>query len=382
MQQEAADVEGTVERRVLMQRAGRQALGEQRRGGDGAGRHQRGRAGARDALDERQQGDRLADACAVQPDQPAGRTGEAGEAAALVEPVRVLLAAPEAQRQERRGERRAERRQGAIEMQRKGRVMPLSDARPDRSRRPWRRRACAPRRDPAARRVAPSPSPRRRRRGNPHGISHDDGGAAERQAERGAVPGVELDAPARHHRGRDDRPAGELRQGDDPEAADAGALRHVGGHRHRCAGFELAQKLAHRRNAALVVGAVGRTAGAAHRRHAEIFERRRLRAGVLVPGDERGEAVDGVGPGERDHQMLAVPHRADDRRLPGDRLVDVLGNRGEPTGDLDEAQIFGEQEPDGFLPEPRPADASCHRTLRRSAWAGGARARSGGAGGR
>ena len=121
VEQEAAQEERIVERGVLVQRPRRQAPGEQRRGRHRAGRHQRGRAGARDALDERQQRDGFADARPVQPDEPAQRAGKACAAAPLADPLAVLLAAPEAQRQERDGERRPDRGQRPVDMQRERR---------------------------------------------------------------------------------------------------------------------------------------------------------------------------------------------------------------------------------------------------------------------
>ena len=41
-------------------------------------------------------------------------------------------------------------------------------------------------------------------RRNADEIADDDNRPAERQSERGSVPGIELDPPARHHRGRGD----------------------------------------------------------------------------------------------------------------------------------------------------------------------------------
>ena len=77
--------------------------------------------GARDALDERQQRDGFADARPVQPDEPAQRAGKACAAAPLADPLAVLLAPPEAQRQERDGERRPDRGQRAVDVQRERR---------------------------------------------------------------------------------------------------------------------------------------------------------------------------------------------------------------------------------------------------------------------
>ena len=121
VEQEAAQEERIVERGVLVQRPRRQAPGEQRRGRHRAGRHQRGRPGPRDALDERQERDGFADARPVQPDEPAQRAGKACAAAPLADPLAVLLAASEAQRQERDGERRPDRGQRPVGVQRERR---------------------------------------------------------------------------------------------------------------------------------------------------------------------------------------------------------------------------------------------------------------------
>ena len=62
-----------------MQRARRQALREHRGRGHRRRGHERGRAHARDALDERQQHAGFADARAMQPDERARRTGKAAQ---------------------------------------------------------------------------------------------------------------------------------------------------------------------------------------------------------------------------------------------------------------------------------------------------------------
>ena len=108
------DEHRTVERRILVQRAGRKALREH--GGRGHCRrgHERGRAHARDALNERQQYAGFADTGAMQPDERARRTGEAGLAPPLAHPSRILLAAPEPHRQERPSQRSRQERGQSI----------------------------------------------------------------------------------------------------------------------------------------------------------------------------------------------------------------------------------------------------------------------------
>ena len=73
MGEKAAHEAGRVERRELVEGAGRQAPLQQPRRGDGAGRHQRAAAALGQPFDQRQQRQRLADAGAVQPDQRARR---------------------------------------------------------------------------------------------------------------------------------------------------------------------------------------------------------------------------------------------------------------------------------------------------------------------
>ena len=104
-----------------MQRARRQALREQRRGGDRSRRHQRARAGAGDAFDEGQKRNGFADARAVQPDEAPRRAGKPGASAPFPDAPGILLAASEPHLQKRPGERRAERGQEPIGVQRQGR---------------------------------------------------------------------------------------------------------------------------------------------------------------------------------------------------------------------------------------------------------------------
>ena len=104
-------------------------------------------------------------------------------------------------------------------------------------------------------------------------LAQHHGAAAERQAEARPVPALEVDAPARHHGDRNDRPAREARERDDAAAADPRDLRHVGRHHHHLAVLERAQHGAQRGDAALVARIAAARARAADRAHAEMAQR-------------------------------------------------------------------------------------------------------------
>ena len=72
MVEEPADPWGDVERRELMHRPGREAAGGDGSGGDGSRGEDDGVAGRDEAVDEGHNRVGLADACGVDPDQPAG----------------------------------------------------------------------------------------------------------------------------------------------------------------------------------------------------------------------------------------------------------------------------------------------------------------------
>ena len=109
MRDEAAHEAGDVERHELMEGAGRQAIGEDRRRSDGSGGDQHVAAALGQFLDQRQQRQSLADAGAMQPDQDAGGPLKARLAAPLADPRAVLLAA----RQPPGQQRPAQGREGA-----------------------------------------------------------------------------------------------------------------------------------------------------------------------------------------------------------------------------------------------------------------------------
>ena len=119
--------------------------------------------------------------------------------------------------------------------------------------------------------------------------------------------------------------------------------------------LEKAQKLAHRGRSAFVILAVAGAARAANRHDSEMLQGEGLRAGVFVPGDERRERAHGVGPCERHHQMLPVPHRRDQRRSAPAIFVEILGNGRKAARAPYEPQIGCEQEADRLLAELRPA---------------------------
>ena len=116
-----AQKERAVQRGVLMQRAGGQALRQERGGGHGSRRHQRTRARARDALDEGQERNRFADARSMQPDEAPGRTGQSRTSPPFADAPRIFLAAFEPNRKKRPRERCAERSEDSIGVERQGR---------------------------------------------------------------------------------------------------------------------------------------------------------------------------------------------------------------------------------------------------------------------
>src|SRR5262249_10390832 len=81
-------------------------------------------------------------------------------------------------------------------------------------------------------------------------------------------------------------------------------------------------------------------------------------------------------PDERDQEMLAVPHRNDDRRIAREPLVDAFRLQSEPRGLPYQTKVFGCQEPDRLLerlrtrntpyPGHQPAPARNQRCLLRS----------------
>ena len=106
-----------VERRVLVKGAGRQPRRDHGGGTLGAGRDERMHAAAHQALDQRQQHQALADARAVQPDQPALWPRQNGRAHAFVEACLVFLALRASRGQEPSREWREQVRGGAVQGQ-------------------------------------------------------------------------------------------------------------------------------------------------------------------------------------------------------------------------------------------------------------------------
>jgi hypothetical protein len=115
MVQEAANCGGAVHRRVLVDHAGRQALGQKFGGGAGARGDKKGAAGRSQGLGQRQQGKALADADSVQPDQPARRPGHAGVAKPLVKAGGIFLAPPRAAAEQSRRQGLGEPGRGGVE---------------------------------------------------------------------------------------------------------------------------------------------------------------------------------------------------------------------------------------------------------------------------
>ena len=106
MVEETRDELRRIERDELVHGACRQALLGERRRGDGAGGDEHGEILRADALDERDDGQQLAHAGAMHPNQGAARARQARFAAALGKAGGVFLAARQAPRQEPRRQRR------------------------------------------------------------------------------------------------------------------------------------------------------------------------------------------------------------------------------------------------------------------------------------
>src|SRR5262245_1602360 len=84
--------------------------------------------------------------------------------------------------------------------------------------------------------------------------SSDDACAApERQIDRGPIPGIELDAPVRRDRDRQNHSARQTGQLDDSQAADAGDTRYIGGERNIVTRLERIEHLPERADAALAI---------------------------------------------------------------------------------------------------------------------------------
>ena len=111
---EARRIARRVERDELVDHVGRQALVGEPRRRDGAGGDQHIEIARPDALDQRDDGEHLADACAMRPDQRSGRAGDPRFAAPLGQALRMLLAAREPPREHDARHRRRERGEAAI----------------------------------------------------------------------------------------------------------------------------------------------------------------------------------------------------------------------------------------------------------------------------
>ena len=118
MIEEAPHETRRVERHELVDHALRQALLGEIGRGDGARGAQHLEVLLADALDQRDHRQQFADAGAVHPDQRARRTRDLALAVALAQARRMLLAALEPVRDERRRKRRSRPRQQAIGVQR------------------------------------------------------------------------------------------------------------------------------------------------------------------------------------------------------------------------------------------------------------------------
>ncbi len=183
-------------------------------------------------------------------------------------------------------------------------------------------------------------------------LAEHDCAAAERQADRAAVPAVEILAAGIGHGDRHDGPAGELRQRDDAEAGDAGDLGNVGGHGERASALEHVHRRPERlRSAALADLVLPLRAGTAHRGEAQRLHGGGVDLAVPVAGDHHGDLVLGALE-ERRHQMLAVPHRDDDGLQAVDPLLRVSGLDDEAVRAANERQVAGHGA--ARAPEDRP----------------------------
>ena len=112
--EETRAVARMIERHELVEGALGKPLGHELRGGDGAGGDENAKTRNRgeEALGERQDGKRLADARRMDPDKEAGRTGERRPPEAFAAPERVFLAPrlAAAEQQRHDGRKRARHR--------------------------------------------------------------------------------------------------------------------------------------------------------------------------------------------------------------------------------------------------------------------------------
>ena len=146
----------------------------------------------------------------------------------------------------------------------------------------------------------------------------------------GTVPIVGLDAAAGGDRNRDDRAPGELRELDD---AWTGLTRHfgnVGGERHRPAVLQRGQHGLEGADPALAVEPAVVIARAADGSDAEPLRHGGIDLAIAVARDQDLDAV--MSPHERHHEMLAVPHGDDHRKLRLDALVEIFGLDDEAAG--------------------------------------------------
>jgi hypothetical protein len=186
----------------------------------------------------------------------------------------------------------------------------------------------------------------------------------KRQIDGGAVPVVQADEPAGHHRERQDRPSGFPRQHDDAEAGDARALRHVGRQRHVVALFERTHHFLERADAALAVERRAVIAGPAHGLDAEPFGDDGVEFAVAMPRHQHFCAMIVFGLDKGRQEMLAVPEREDQRLMRLGPFIDVGRFERECVGAPDQPQIFRDEEADGLL-EPAGAQQAAKQFFQR-----------------
>ena len=176
----------------------------------------------------------------------------------------------------------------------------------------------------------------------------------KRQIDGGAVPVVQADEAAGHHRERQDRTPGFARQHDDAEPGNARALRHVGRQRDVVTVFERTHHFLEGADAALAVERRAVVAGTAHGFDAKPFGDDGVEFAVAMPRDQHLGAVIVLGLDKGGEEMLAVPEREDQRLMRLGPLIDVGGIEAELVGAPDQPQIFRDEEANGQL-EPAGA---------------------------
>ena len=151
-----------------------------------------------------------------------------------------------------------------------------------------------------------------------HRLAERDHAAAKGQAQARMVPGVEVDAAACDHGAGADRPARKLGEHDDAGPDDAGSLWNIGRHANDEARGQGVEHFAQRLGSSFAPRIALAGTRASQHPDAEVARGARIDLGRRMFGNEAGAVVD-LADHERQHEMLAVPERGDERFV----LVDI-----------------------------------------------------------